>query len=118
METKDQNLYNDLEKVIYSNKSDFDEFLTKVDPTKLNFFFLIQLFCSGSYEGSKNALKLVKLIDPKEYDYDALLYVRNKDSRATENVNALIRLMPEEKRVTRKFSNLNTLNNDTASINP
>ena len=37
------------------------------------------------------------------FDYDALLYVCNIDSRATENVNALIQLMPEEKKVTHKI---------------
>ena len=104
MNAINQNLYNDLEKIIFGgNKDEFKDFLTKVDPTKLNFFFLIQLFCNGAYEAKMRVLDLAKLMDPKEYDYDALLYVCNIDSRATENVNALIQLMPEEKKVTHKI---------------
>ncbi len=104
MNAINQNLYNDLEKIIFGeNKDEFKDFLTKVDPTKLNFFFLIQLFCNGAYVAKMRVLDLAKLMDPKEYDYDALLYVCNIDSRATENVNALIQLMPEEKKVTHKI---------------
>ena len=88
-----------LEFLVGSTREEFNVWLRRVDPAKLNFWFLLSLLGGGSYNVSYRASILLILIDPDDYDYHALLYFRNTgDPRAFECLESLIERVPEHKR--------------------
>jgi len=82
-----------------SRFEDFKSWLEKVDPARLDFWFLLSLLGGGSYDVTCKACMLLDLVDPKDYDYDALLYFRYRpeaDSRAFRHFDELIAKVSEE----------------------
>ncbi|MFA6476111.1 MAG: hypothetical protein WCV68_01700 [Candidatus Paceibacterota bacterium] len=96
-----ENKYTALESFLtFGGAEEFMFWVGRVDPQKLNFFFLLGLLGGGSCVISSRAFQLLELIDPKDYDYEDLFYFRSKgDPRAFGYLDRLIAKVPQEKRV-------------------
>jgi hypothetical protein len=95
-----ENKYSDLEKLLCGGyDGSLQKFMEEVNINKIDFFFLCSLLGGGSYNLSNNVERLLMSMNPKFYDYDALVYFRAQDSRSHEAIDKLIERIPESKRI-------------------
>lgn len=94
-----ENKYSDLEKLLCGEyDGSLQKFMEEVDINKIDFFFLCSLLGGGSYNLSNNVQRLLMSMNPKFYDYDALIYFRAQDLRSHEAIDKLIERIPESQR--------------------